>query len=191
LVEKKGFADLVTSCAKLREHLSGFKCIIVGDGPLHGQLAAQIARLGLQEHVVLAGPRPQEDLIGLMRQATIFALPCVVTASGDRDGLPTVLLEALASGLPAVSTDVSGVPEIIEHHRTGMLVRQNAPGEFAAAMAALLSSPGLRRTIAEAGRKKAEADFDLGRNVGTLRAWFEASAGAGTGEADEYRLRVG
>jgi glycosyltransferase involved in cell wall biosynthesis len=191
LVEKKGFADLIAACARLRDWQAEFKCIIVGDGPLRGSLARQISESQLDQHVLLVGPKPQEDLIKLMRQATVFVLPCIVTESGDRDGLPTVLLEALASGLPAISTEVSGVPEIIEHGKTGLIAHQSAPEETAAAIAALLNSPSFRQRVAEAGRKKAEADFDLAKNVGVLRQYFEASALSDQGGVDEHRLRVG
>jgi colanic acid/amylovoran biosynthesis glycosyltransferase len=191
LVEKKGIKDLVAACAILRDRKTDFKCMIVGEGPLQGSLAAQITENNLEKHVFLVGPKPQEDLIELMRRATVFVLPCIVTESGDRDGLPTVLLEALASGLPAISTDVSGVPEIIEHGTMGLIARQSAPNEIATAMSHLLDSPSLRQRMAEVGRKKAEADFDLVKNVAVLRRFFETSGVSELGGADEHRLRVG
>jgi colanic acid/amylovoran biosynthesis glycosyltransferase len=190
LVEKKGFADLVAACAILRDRHVSFKCKIVGDGPLLDPLKHQIASLRLEQHVLLVGPKPQEELIDLMQQATVFVLPCIVTDSGDRDGLPTVLLEALASGLPAISTDVSGVPEIIAHGKTGLTTRQNAPGEIAAAVTEMLQNPGFRLRIAVAGRKKAESNFDLKRNVSVLRNYLEASVLSSAGGADENRLRI-
>lgn len=176
LVEKKGFADLIAGCAILRDQQTPFRCIIVGDGPLQQDLQSQINALNLQHHVELAGPKPQEQLREIMRNATLFALPCIVTESGDRDGLPTVLLEALAAGLPCISTDVAGVPEIIADGRTGLLIPPGQPADLARAMVRLLSEPDLRIQIAWQGRDKAASDFDLKRNVATLATLFATHA---------------
>ena len=122
LVEKKGLDDLVTACARLRDQAIAFRCRIVGEGPLREALQARIDELGVADQVRLLGALPQDEVRALMQRARVMVLPCVVSASGDRDGLPTVLLESLAVGLPAVSTSVSGVPEIIEDGATGLLV---------------------------------------------------------------------
>ena len=190
LVEKKGLSDLIEACRLLRNQGANFRCHIVGDGPLETLLTAQISQAGLENEVWLLGPRPQEELVGLMREATMFVLPCIVTESGDRDGLPTVLLEALASGLPSISTTVSGVPEIIEHGKSGLLVEQFSPVQLADAMASLLASSILRESLATRGRRKAERDFDLVKNVGTLRGYFERSIAKSSGGLIASSLRV-
>lgn len=190
LVEKKGLSDLIEACRLLRNQRTRFRCHIVGGGPLEAQLTAQISQAGLENEVELLGARPQEELVLLMRQATMFVLPCVVTESGDRDGLPTVLLEALASGLPSISTTVSGVPEIIEHGKSGLLVEQFSPAQLAEAIASLLASPSLRESLATRGRRKAEREFDLVKNAKTLRGYFARSIAKSSGGFVANSLRV-
>ena len=118
---------------------------------------------------------PQERIIDVMARSSALVLPCIVAKSGDQDGLPTVLLEALASGLPSISTLVAGVPEIIEHRKSGLLVPPEDPARLAEAMTELLNDHGLRQRIAEAGRSRAERLFSLPVNVKTLKGHFETS----------------
>jgi colanic acid/amylovoran biosynthesis glycosyltransferase len=190
LVEKKGFTHLVEACRFLAACGVKFRCDIVGDGPLHEELAAQIAAAKLTGNVRLLGPRKQEQLIDLMQTATLMALPCIVTESGDRDGLPTVLLEALASGLPCVSTTVSGVPEIIEDGASGFLAEPGNAQQLADKMAILLGQPKLCAAFARAGRTKAERDFNLTASVATLASLFAQSVARSTGGRSEALLRI-
>ncbi|HUE76254.1 MAG TPA: glycosyltransferase, partial [Chloroflexota bacterium] len=127
LVEKKGFRDLIDACAILANRGRNFSCQIIGGGELAGDLRAQIQRLGLSDRVELVGPRPQNDVFQLVQGAAAFAAPCVVGEDGNRDGLPTVLLEAMALGTPCISTDVTGIPEVLRDGETGLLVRQQDP----------------------------------------------------------------
>ncbi len=173
LVEKKGFSDLIEAIRLLRTDGQELTCTIVGDGPLRPALQDQIDQAGQRGVTTLAGPQPQEQLIKLMGRATLLALPCVVAESGDRDGLPTVLLEALASGLPCVSTNVAGIGEIIDNGETGFLVPPGTPQGLSQALRRLLSSPDLRSKFSAAGRMKAEHDFDLSQNVRNLKLFFE------------------
>src|SRR5574341_189245 len=178
LVAKKGFRHLVEACGTLRDRRVPFRCTIVGDGPERDALARQIHALGLAGAVSLAGALSQERVLEMMRRAAVLALPCVVSEDGDRDGLPTVLLEALALGLPAISTGLPGIDEIIDHGRTGLLVPPGDGPGLADGIARLLSSPDLRRRLAALGRAKAEAAFDIRRNAQTLLNLFAAPAGA-------------
>lgn len=195
LVEKKGFADLIEACRIIASAGTQFTCHIVGEGPLRDALARQITESGLDGVVVLRGAMPQEDLRQEMQTATMLVLPCVVTQSGDRDGLPTVLLEALACGLPCISTTVTGVPEIITHGKTGLLAEPDDPPGLAQCIGHLLGSPGDQARFAIAGRRKAETDFDLVKNVGCLKSMFERStrpASAAEQEThDEHRVHFG
>lgn len=175
LIEKKGFGDLISACALLKEEGVDFRCQIIGDGPLHDILQNQIDEGGLQRLVEIAAPQPQERLVGMMQRASIAALPCVVSESGDRDGLPTVLLEAMALGLPVVTTTVSGGPEIVSHGETGLLVEPGDPVGLAASIEALLQSPETMLRMGLAGRQRAEKLFSLVESVKTLSGYFAQS----------------
>lgn len=172
LVEKKGFAVLVDACAILRSRGIDFDCRIIGDGPLQATLTAQIAALGLGRRVMLAGPMPQERLAQELGAAAVAALPCVVTADGDRDGLPTVLLEAMGKAVPVITTTVTGGPEIVEHGETGLLCPPDDAAALADALAALLADPLRARAMGVAGRLRAERLFDLTTNAARLADHF-------------------
>jgi len=176
LVEKKGWEDLIRACALLAEHGASFRCNIIGKGPLEGKLKELIAELGLQDQVKLIGARPQDEVLTAYRRATVFALPCVIGQDGNRDGLPTVLLEAMATGLPVISTDVTGVPEIIDDGLDGLIVPQNDPVALARALDRLLVSSTLRGKFAVAARRKVEREFNVRQNVAVLHRWFSEPA---------------
>lgn len=170
LVEKKGFADLVRACALLRERGEVFRCRIIGTGELEGVLLEQIVQLGLEGTVELLGPRPQRELAGYLQSAAAFAAPCVVGEDGNRDGLPTVLLEAMALGTPCVATDVTGIPEVLRDGETGLNVPQHHPEALADALARLLHDGALRVRLAAAARALIEREFDIVKNAALLRA---------------------
>ncbi len=172
LVEKKGFDVLVRACALLRDRPANFRCEIVGRGPQESLLRALIRELQLSEHVRLVGPKPQDEIVAAFRSAAIFALPCVVSADGNRDGLPTVLLEAMAMRVPVVSTDLTGVPEIVDDGVNGFLVSQRDSVALANALAHLLSNNDLREQMGRAGRQTVMDKFDLNKNVAVLRQWL-------------------
>lgn len=179
LVEKKGFADLVEACALLAGRGRLFRCEIIGGGDLQPDLCSQIERLGLTGLVEMLGPLPQSEVIRHVQGAAALAAPCVVGRNGDRDGLPTVLLEAMALGTPCVSTDVTGIPELVRHEETGLLVAQRDPAGLAAALERLLVDPGLRVELAAEARRLIEAEFDIHRNTAQLRAVFHEAVGLG------------
>ncbi len=172
LVEKKGVGDLIVACKMLKEQNFGFKCTIVGDGPLRADYQSAIKLGGLEQQVRFTGALPQDEVLSLMQSATMMVLPCVIADSGDRDGLPTVLLESLACGLPIISTNVAGIPEIVESGSNGLLVPPGCPAELNQAINQLLCDENLRTKFAEAGRRKAEKDFCLATNVARLREYF-------------------
>lgn len=177
LVEKKGFHDLIDACAILAERGTDFDCRIIGDGPLHGALTEQITTLGLDRHVQLLGPMPQEKLTHILDEASLVTLPCIITSDGDRDGLPTVLLEAMAKGLPVVTTTVTGGPEIVTEGKTGQLVPPGDPVALAAALQNLLCDPARAIWMGQAGRLRAEAQFDLSASSAALAGLFHKACG--------------
>ena len=176
-VEKKGFADLVDACAILRDRDLRFECLLVGSGDLQQSLMDQIQRLQLCDHVVMKGPCPQREVKQWIHRSAVMAAPCVLGADGNRDGLPTVLLEAMALGTPCVSTDVTGIPEVLRHNETGLLVTQNAPEHLANALQQMLQDTSLRNRLATAARRLIEGEFDIVRNTKKLRAMFYESIG--------------
>ncbi len=183
LVEKKGFADLLDAVALLRD--AGRPCTVelVGTGPLAGALADQVRRLGLGDRVTLHGALPQDDVRAVVASAAVFAAPCVVGTDGNRDGLPTVLLEAMALGTPCVATPVTGIPEVLRDGATGLLVPERDPAALAAALDRLLGDPALRSRLSGAARRRVETDFDARRQAAAVAAGFPAAQPALAGLA--------
>jgi len=173
LVEKKGLEDLIAAAALLRRRGRRFMVEIIGEGPLRSTLQAQVRAFGLEGVIALAGARSQETVCLAYRRASVFALPCKVAGNGDRDGIPNVLLEAVASGVPVVSTPVSGIPELIESGRQGLLVEPAQPVMLADALERILSSPELSSRLAGAARARLEAHFSLDRSAARLRTLFQ------------------
>jgi colanic acid/amylovoran biosynthesis glycosyltransferase len=172
LVEKKGLTDLVDACALLTRTGQPFTCHIIGAGPLDATLRDQIERLGLAARVRLLGPRPRVEVVRRLRQAAVFAAPCVVSQDGDRDGLPTVLLEAMAVGTPCVATAVTGIPEVIQDNSTGLLVAEHDPPALATALEQLLVDRDVCIRLATAARALIERSFDAQRNAAQIRHCF-------------------
>ncbi|RPH63753.1 MAG: colanic acid biosynthesis glycosyltransferase WcaL, partial [Acidobacteria bacterium] len=178
LIEKKGFSHLVKACRVLADRGRSFECLIIGTGSLQPALQAQIDAEHLTDCVKLIGPRPRDEVLCYMRRAAVCAVPCVVSNDGDRDGLPTVLLEAMAVGAPCVATDVTGIPEAIQDGETGFVVPQHDPVALAAATERLLDDPELRARIAGHARRLVESHFDVRRNAADLRELFLSARSA-------------
>jgi len=174
LVPKKGFADLIAACRVLREQGRRLRCRIVGDGPLRATLESQAAELG--EVIEFAGPLSQEALAAEYQRATIFALPAIIPPDGNTESLPTVLLEAIASGCPVISTRIAGIPEIVDHAENGLLVEPGDVAGLAVAIQRLLDDPQLRARFGASGRRKAEERFDVAKNAGELYRLFTDAA---------------
>lgn len=169
LVEKKGFPDLLKACGILRERGVRFLCKIIGEGPDRSALEEEIRRLQLQDTVQLEGAMTHKHLLQYYRQATLFVLPCLVTAAGDRDGIPNVILEAMAAQLPIVSTTISGIPEAVTDGVNGVLVEERNPAALANALQELLENPEKVRDMGRAGRERVCRQFSLQHNIRTLK----------------------
>lgn len=165
LREKKGFVTLIQSCALLRDRGVNFRCEIVGYGEDHEKLQRQIDISGLHDRVELVGTMNHDQLIELYSKARLFVLPCQVTANGDRDGIPNVLLEAMAMELPVVTTDVSGIPEVIVDHENGLLVPPQKPAVLADRIEAVIENDSLRQRLGRNGRETVKALFDNEQNL--------------------------
>ncbi len=180
LVEKKGFDVLIDACALLRSRGVEFSCRIIGDGAERSALEAKVAHHLLGGQVELAGPRPHAMLIREFRTAAVLAAPCMVGGDGDRDGLPTVLLEAMALGTACVSTPVTGIPELLRHDESGLMVAERDPDQLADALQSLLEQPELRIRLARNARHRVVQDFDSAQNSAELRALFGCGAASGS-----------
>lgn len=180
LVEKKGFDVLLDSCAILVERGIPVTCLVLGDGEERAALEARCSDLGLKDHVRFAGAVSKDEVLGWMTRARVLALPCVTGADGNRDALPTVLIEALALGLPVVSTPVAGVPEIVDEGVSGLLVTEGDPAALADGIGLLMSDDGRWSQIAAAGPAKVAARFDRSRTMPQLLSVF---SGAGRQES--------
>jgi glycosyltransferase involved in cell wall biosynthesis len=170
LKHKKGFHHLLDACRILVERGLAFDCQIVGEGPLRGELTARIAELDLRSRVRLLGGLPHEAVVEKYRETAVFVLPCVTGPDGDRDGIPNVILEAMAMGLPVVSTRHSGIPEAVEDGRTGLLVPPGDPPAIATAIAQLLEDGSLRERLGSRGRVRVTEVFDIDVNARALLA---------------------
>ena len=132
----------------------------------------RIDRHGLGKQILLAGPRPQAEITARLSKATLLVLPCRVDADGGMDNLPTVVMEAMASALPVVSTDVGGVAEMVRDGETGLLVSQNDPNATADALSRLIANRELAQSFGRKGRERAKELFSIQRNVHALRKIF-------------------
>lgn len=177
LVEKKGFSYLVEASALMRAKGIPFRCEIVGGGELDASLQQQVQKLGLTECVKLCGPMSQSDVKQKIRHAWLLAAPCVHAEDDDRDGLPTILLEAMALGTPCISTPVTGIPEVLRHEQTGLMVAERDAQALAEACERLLLDPDLCSELARNGRRLVEEQFDIDKNTAKMRAFFSAMTG--------------
>jgi glycosyltransferase involved in cell wall biosynthesis len=169
LIPKKGFHVLLSACAVLRERGIPFRCVIIGDGDERARLTNLRKELGLEGSVEMLGYLSLAELRDWYYRATIFAMPSVVSPTGETDGLPTVVIEALASGLPVVGTDTAGIPEVIHDGVNGLLVPANTPERLADAMQMLLERGDLREKFCYAGRQLVEREFSLNPKVQAAR----------------------
>ncbi len=179
LVEKKGFEYLLHACALLKDQGRAFHCDVIGDGELRERLEAVIHELDIGDCVSMLGALPRDEVIEKVKAATVMAAPCVVGSDGNRDGLPTVLLEAMSLGTPCVSTPVTGIPEVVRDGQTGLMVPERDARSLAVALGRMLDDETLARECATNARELIEQSFDLHRNTATLRQLFESCATSG------------
>ena len=169
LVRKKGFDVLLRACEKLVEKGVQFNCqIVYVEGESRNEIFDLHNKLGLKEHVEFIPEMPQEKLYEYYYHSDCFVLPSIISETGDRDGIPNVFLEALATGLPVVSTDISGIPEIVINNKTGLLVEPNNVDGLAAAIEKLYLNKNLRAELGHAGRELVSEKFDNRVNVDRL-----------------------
>lgn len=172
-VEKKGFHFLVEACSRLKQSGLSFHCQIIGEhGATLGKLQTMVKELDLQDRISLRGPVTHNELSGIYHQTDIFALPCQVLDNGDRDGIPNVLMEAMASGVAVVSSRISGIPELIQDEINGLLVPQKDVSALCEALQCLIEDPDRRRRLGHNARQAICQAFDARRTNLPLKQLF-------------------
>ncbi len=172
---KKGLDTLIDACGLLHERGQRVRCEIIGYGQEHDALAHRIENAGLGRHVRLAGKLAREQVIERYARAAVFVQPSRITADGDRDGIPNVLLEAMAMGLPVVASRVSGIPEVVRDGVNGLLVQAEAPLALADAIERVLLHPAQAAAFGHAARAAVAQAFDNDVNLRVLTRLLEPS----------------
>ena len=165
LKERKGLAELIEACRVLRDRGYRFRCRIVGEGPQRPQLEQLIRRGSLEDVVTLSGALPHDEVVAEYRNATMFVLPCIRTRTGDVDGIPNVLAEAMALRVPVISTDLPAIRELVSSGVNGLLVAPNDQDALVGAMCRMLDDEGLRERLGAEGGRTVSDSFDAETNV--------------------------
>lgn len=173
LVGKKGTAVLLDAVARTEEA----RLVVVGDGPLRASLERRARKCGIESRVRFAGALPPAEVLGWMQRAWLLAAPSITAGDGDAEGLPTVLCEAAAAGLPVVGTRHSGIPEAVSEGETGLLGPEGDVGLLARNLSLLLGSPRMRESMAGAARLRALDRFDLARQTERLEGYYDYLTG--------------
>jgi colanic acid/amylovoran biosynthesis glycosyltransferase len=173
LGEKKGVSDLISSCERLRERGIQFRCRIVGSdtsGELLESYRSEVEVRGLGDVLEFSGLLPSEDVLKLLASCDLFILPCIEAEDGNMDGIPVSLMESMAMGVPTISTRLSGIPELIEHGRSGILVQPGEPDDLAGAIESLLLDRARAEEYGRAGAEKVRDEFEISGYVEQLLA---------------------
>jgi glycosyltransferase involved in cell wall biosynthesis len=172
LHEVKGQTHLVEACRLLAQRGVPFRCELLGDGPDRSALERQIASAGLTGSVELLGRCTREGVAKRLREVDVFVGPSVPSRDGRREGIPVALMEAAASGLPVVASDLSGIPEAITDGEHGYLIPPGDSVGLADALQRLAADRELRLRMGRAGRERMLREFDLYENARILAQRF-------------------
>ncbi len=179
--EVKGHRFLVEACRLLQKRGVDFRCDLVGEGPLRARIEKSIRAAGIADRVISHGARPRPEVVQLLAQADVLAQPSVVAANGEREGIPVSLMEAMATGLPVVASELSGIPELVQDGVSGLLVKPGDADALADALQRLAADPELRSRLGHAAVEKVRGDFDLTTNVARLAELLLARAAPASG----------
>lgn len=172
LHEVKGQPYLIEACRLLQERGHNFECHFVGDGPDRKALNELVEHAGLSGKVHFHGRRTREQIARLLMDADVLTTPSVPTRDGRREGIPVVLMEAMGSGVPVIASNLSGIPELVNDQRTGLLVPPRDAKSLADALEHYIQDPGLRGRLGNAGREKVVGEFDLNKSAAKLAQYF-------------------
>lgn len=172
MYEVKGHTYLIEACRILKERKINFECHLIGDGPLRLILSQQVAVAGLESNVRFHGQLTRQQVAVFLQMVDAMVVPSIPTSNGRREGIPVVLMEAMASGKPVVASGISGIPELVEDQLSGLLVLPRQPQAIADALERLIQDPQLRSRLGQGGRQKVEREFDLIKNSAQLLQVF-------------------
>jgi len=172
IVPKKAHQTLLQSLIILRDRGLEYRWVVVGEGPMLKALESHTREAGLESRVKFLGSMTQEILVEWYQRASVCALACQVMSNGDRDGIPNVLAESMAVGVPVVSTTISGIPELVENGVQGILVPPGDPAKMADALERILRDTQLIRAMGRAGRQTVEKSFDASKNIKEIAMWM-------------------
>jgi colanic acid/amylovoran biosynthesis glycosyltransferase len=179
LVPQKGTRDLLEALSAPTLKQRGYRIVIAGDGPLKGELMRQASSLGVEAQFL--GAVDNREVMRLYREADLFVLPCATGRDGHHDGIPVVLMEAMACGVPVISTRLSGIPELVEDGKSGILVPEKDPRALSGAIGRLSDDADMRRRFSVEGRKKVVNEFEI-RDIARQLFDLFSSCTAGKGE---------
>jgi colanic acid/amylovoran biosynthesis glycosyltransferase len=169
----KGFTFLLDACSLLKESGINFRCRIIGRGELRESLIAQILKLDIGDKVELVGPKNQTEVAELLRTADCYVQPSVITSTGKMEGIPVSLMEAMASGVPVIASNISGIPELVRHEQTGLLVSPNDPVALCKAVLRIYNDPQTSHILAARGRDIVLREFEINGTVFNLSELFK------------------
>lgn len=168
LTEKKGIPVAIKACLLLKQQNVDFYYTIIGDGPLRKELESQVANLGLGEKIAFLGAQTQETVSEYLKNSDVFLLPSVTAADGDMEGIPVALMEAMAIGIPVISTFHSGIPELIEDRVSGFLVNENDAASIAGVISEIIDNPGVLPDICRNAKQKIDNEFDQDKSYSRM-----------------------
>lgn len=173
-VEKKAHLDAVRALALIRSRRPDLnaRMDLIGDGPLLGEVMIAAKELGISEATVFHGSLAHGRTLDLIARSDVFVLPSVTASNGDKEGIPVALMEAMALGIPVVSTVHSGIPELVEQGRSGLLSAEHDIEALARNLEVLLTNPALAKTLGTGGREKVEQEFNLEKLGQDLRSLY-------------------
>ena len=176
LAPRKGFHVLIEACHYLTQQDVPFRCYIFGEGTERSRLESLIKEYNLGDRILMPGRIHQAELRQFLNRADVFVLPCVRDNDGDQDGIPVVLMEAMAMELPVISTSLSGIPELISHERNGLLVPPSDAVALADALQRLKNNRAMRKQLGKLGRETVIGDFNIHRSAERMAALLEEAA---------------
>jgi glycosyltransferase involved in cell wall biosynthesis len=178
MYEVKGHTYLIDACRILKEQGINFECHLIGDGPDRQALQEQVSESGLENYVRFYGLLTHQEIANHLQSVNALVVPSIPTSNGRREGIPVVLMEAMASGKPVVASGISGIPELVEDQISGLLVPPRQPQAIADALIRLYRDQQLRNRLGQSGRLKVEREFDLFKNSTQLLQAFSESGGS-------------